>query len=192
MGVNKVIYGSDTLIDLTGDTVTPETVLNGYTAHGKDGERFTGECTFDSDTQDATVAVAEMIKGKTAYARGTKLTGTMPNNGSVVGNITSKDKPFTIAQGYHDGSGTVGISANDKATLIPDNIRDGVTILGVVGTMSDTEGSNPQTKEVNAPLNEDLTVVPDEGYTCLSQVVVKKVPYVESDNSAGGTTVTIG
>lgn len=192
MGVNKVIYGNDTLIDLTGDTVTPETVLEGYTGHGKDGESFTGTCTYDSNTQDATVTVAEMIKDKTAYARGTKLKGTMPNNGSVMGSISTKDGTFNIAQGYHDGSGKVGISATEKAKLISDNIRDGVTILGVTGTMSDTEGSNPQSKEVNAPLNDDLTVVPDTGYTCLSQVVVKKVPYVESDNSAGGTTITIG
>ena len=192
MGVNKVIYGGNTLIDLTGDTVTPDKVLTGFTGHGKDGERFTGKCDFDSNTQDATIAVAEMIEGKTAYARGNKLTGSMPDNGAVAGSITSRDGVFTIAQGYHDGSGKVGISATDKSKLIPNNIRDGVTILGVIGTMSDTEGSNPQTKEVDAPLDENLTVVPDEGYSCLSQVVVKKVPYVESDNSAGGTTVTIG
>ncbi|WP_432334142.1 hypothetical protein [Coprococcus comes] len=30
------------------------------------------------------------------------------------------------------------------------------------------------------------------GYTHLSQVTVEKIPYVESENSAGGTTVTIG
>lgn len=192
MGVNKVVYGGTTLIDLTGDTVTPDKVLSGYTGHGKDGESFTGECDFDSNTQDATVAVAEMIKGKTAYARGAKLTGTMPNNGAVNGYISSKNEAFDIAQGYHDGSGKVAIADTEKAKLIGTNIRDGVTILGVLGTMSDTEGSNPQAKEVASPLNSDLTVLPDDGYTCLSQVVIKKVPYVESENSAGGTTVTIG
>lgn len=192
MGVNKFIYGGQVKFDLTGDTITADKVLAGFTFHGKDGEKGTGSCDFDSNTQDADIAVAEMLKDKTAYARGTKLTGTMPNNASITGTIKTKDGKFTIAQGYHDGSGFVEIDSTEKSKLIASNIRDGVTILGVEGTMSDTEGSNPQAKEVEAPLEEDVTVFPDEGYTCLSQVVIKKVPYVENDNSAGGTTITIG
>ena len=73
MGVSKVVYGGKTLIDLTGDTVTEDKLLKGATAHGKDGEVVTGVCTFDVDSNDATVAVAEVLKGKTAYARGQKL-----------------------------------------------------------------------------------------------------------------------
>ena len=33
MATNKVVYSGRTLIDLTGDTVTEETLLRGYTAH---------------------------------------------------------------------------------------------------------------------------------------------------------------
>lgn len=72
MGINKVVYGGKTLIDLTGDTVTADKLLEGVTAHGKDGEVVTGACTFDVDSNDANAAVAEVLKGKTAYARGTK------------------------------------------------------------------------------------------------------------------------
>lgn len=85
MAVSKVVYGGKTLIDLTGDTVTGDKLLKGATAHGKDGEVVTGVCTFDVDSNDATVAVAEVLKGKTAYARGQKLVGTMPNNGAWFG-----------------------------------------------------------------------------------------------------------
>ena len=42
MAVNQVIYGGETLIDLTGDTVTPEILLKGATAHAANGERITG------------------------------------------------------------------------------------------------------------------------------------------------------
>lgn len=42
MGVNKVEYGSSTLVDLTGDTVTPEALLSGYTAHNAAGEQILG------------------------------------------------------------------------------------------------------------------------------------------------------
>lgn len=40
--VNKVILGSDTVLDLTSDTVTPETLLVGTTAHNAKGEIITG------------------------------------------------------------------------------------------------------------------------------------------------------
>ena len=189
--VNKVIYGGKTLIDLTADTVTADKVLEGITYHDKSGASGTGTCTYDSDTSDATVAVAEILTGKTASARGAKITGTMPNKGSVTGNISAKAQKFTIAQGYHDGSGYVQIASTEQEKLISTNIRQGVTILGVEGSMSGSEGVVAQAKTVT-PTTAVQTVMPDDGYTHLSQVTVNPIPYAESDNSAGGKTVTIG
>lgn len=40
--VNKVVYGNKTLIDLTSDTVTPETLIEGSTAHDKSGAQIVG------------------------------------------------------------------------------------------------------------------------------------------------------
>lgn len=189
--VNKVVYGGTVLIDLTGDTVTADKVLTGYTAHDKSGATITGTCNYDVNSEDATVAVAEILTGKTAYARGSKITGTMPNNGAVTKSISTKTQEVSIAQGYHDGSGKVSISSTEQAKIIPTNIRDGVTILGVTGTMSGTEGARAQAKTVT-PTTKVQNVLPDDGYNYLSQVTVNAIPYVESDNSAGGTTVTIG
>lgn len=189
--VNKVVYGGTVLIDLTGDTVTADKVLTGYTAHDKSGETITGTCEYDVNSEDATVAVAEILTGKTAYARGSKITGTMPNNGAVTKTISTKTQEVSIAQGYHDGSGKVSISSTEQAKIIPTNIRDGVTILGVTGTMSGTEGARAQAKTVT-PTTAVQNILPDDGYNYLSQVTVNAIPYVESDNSAGGTTVTIG
>ena len=191
MARNKIILGDEVLIDLTADSVTPEKMLNGITAHDKAGERITGTCTFDADTQDATVAVAEMLNGKTAYARGAKLTGTMPNKGAVAGTITTKAGKYTVPQGYHDGSGTVQIASSEQAKLIPENIRQGITVLGVQGSMSGTEGANAQEKTITPSMSEQ-TVLPDSGFNYLSLVTVKAIPYVETQNSAGGITVTIG
>ena len=39
---NKIVYGGETLIDLTADTVTPGTLKQGVTAHAADGSRITG------------------------------------------------------------------------------------------------------------------------------------------------------
>ena len=191
MAISKVIYGGQTLIDLTNDTVQKDKILKGYTAHGADGEKLTGTCEYDANTQDATAADTEILSGKTAYVKGTKKTGTMKNNGAVVGKITDKTGKYTVPQGYHDGSGSVEIDSTEQAKLIPNNIRDGVTVLGVLGTMSGSEGIKAQSKSVT-PSAEQQTVLPDSGYTHLTQVTVAPIPYVESDNSAGGKTVTIG
>lgn len=191
MAISKVVYGGNTLIDLTGDTVVADKLLKGYKAHGADGNVINGTCTFDADTQDATATAAEILSGKIAYNKGNKVTGTMKNNGAVNGAISTKSGAYTVPQGYHDGSGKVQIDSNEQAKLIPTNIREGVTILGVAGAMSPQEGEKAQSKTVT-PSAVKQTIVPDTGYTCLSSVTVNAIPYTESDNSAGGKTVTIG
>ena len=97
--VNKVVYGGKVLIDLTGDTVTPGTLLTGTTAHDKSGAAITG-------------------------------------------------------------------------------------------TMEASEAVNAQERSVT-PSGEEQVVLPEEGYDFLSKVTVAAVPYAESENDAGGVTVTI-
>lgn len=189
MAVNKVIYGTKTLIDLTPDTVSADKVLSGITAHDKSGEVITGTCDFDSNTQDATAAVAEVLEGKTAYVRGQKLTGTMPNRAAAKGVISTVSGQYSIQNGFHDGSGKVSIDPTEQEKIIPANIKTGVDILGVTGTYTG-EAAEAQSKTV-APTVEGQTVLPDEGYDFLSSVTVQAIPYNESDNPAGGKTVTI-
>ena len=188
---SKVIFNGDVLMDLTGDTVTADKLLKGITAHGKDGAPITGTCDWDAATGDATAAAAEILTGKTAYVKGKKVTGTMPNRGAVAGKISTKAGAYTVPQGYHDGSGKVAIDSTEQAKLIPTNIREGVTVLGVEGTMSGSENMKPQSKSVT-PKASAQTVLPDEDYNCLSQVEVAAIPYAVSDNTSGGKTVTIG
>ena len=99
MANSKIIFGGEVLIDLTADTVTQDKVLSGVTFHDKKGDTLEGTCSYDSDTSEDTAAVAEILAGKTAHARGRELTGTMPNNGAASGTIASKDGEYTIAQG---------------------------------------------------------------------------------------------
>lgn len=190
MAINKLVLGTDVKFDLTADTVTEDKLLKGVTAHDKSGEVVTGTCEFDVNSQDATAAVAEILLGKTAYARSAKLVGTMPNQGAVAGEIAGKAGQYTIPMGFHDGGGKVGIATAEQEKIIPGNIKQGITLLGVEGAYSG-EAIQAQSKTVT-PTMTVQTVQPDEGYDYLASVTVQAIPVTETPNSAGGTTIIIG
>lgn len=189
MAVNKVIYGNTTLIDLTSDTITASDLASGKTAHDKSGAVITGTNTYDADTSDADAVASEILNTKTAYVNGSKVTGTMPNRGSHDIELSDLNGE-TIPAGYHDGSGTADIDSTEKAKIIAGNIKDGVTILGVLGTYTG-EGVTAQTKSAT-PYTTAQTILPDSGYDYLAEVDIAAIAYTEVDNPAGGKTVTIG
>lgn len=189
--VNKVIYGGDTLIDLTPDQVTRNDVLEGVTFHLPSGEPTTGLCTYDADTSGATAVASEILSGETAFVNGVEVTGTMPNRGAVSGTISSVNQVYTIQQGFHDGSGNVQIDATEQAKIIASNILQGVTILGVTGNVSPSSDIQIEASKTATPTSSQQTILPTSGYDALAQVVVEAVPYTETDNAQGGKTVTI-
>jgi len=189
--VNKVIVNGVTKIDLTGDTVSASSLLRGVTAHDKSGSPITGSCTYDSDTSSATASAAEILSTKTAYVVGAKVTGSMANNGSANGTISTKTGQYTIAAGYHDGGGKVSISSTEQAKIIATNIRSGITILGVTGTMSGTESVNAENITITPTFASQIKT-PSSGYNYISQVTVNPIPVTEAENEQGGYTLTIG
>lgn len=191
--VNKVIYGGDTLIDLTQDDVTRASVANGIKFHLPTGEATTGTNTYDANTSDATAVAAEILATKTAYVNGSKVIGTMTNRGSVTGTITTVAGEYTVPSGYHDGSGKVSISSTEQAKLIAENIRSGVTILGVEGSMSGSESVKATAASVT-PYTTSQTITPTDlgDYNSITQINVAAIAFTETDNPSGGKTVTIG
>ena len=233
--VNQVGLADGTiLIDLTTDTAEAADVLTGKYFHLKTGQRVQGSCTFDSNTTDADASASEILSGKTAYVNKNKITGSMTNNGAVSGTISTKAGTYTVPAGYHSGLGTVQISSTEQAKIIAENIRQGVTILGVEGSMSGTESVKSGAANVT-PYLTSQTVLPSDVYihvaagtefeankyyalvsgtytvlttkpadwdtdptvyyeqcNYISQVNVAAITITESDNAAGGKTVTIG
>lgn len=188
--VNKVVYDGNTLIDLTSDTVAPAYILEGYTAHDKSGAPIEGSCDFDSNTTDANAVAAEILTGKTAYVNKVKVTGNMANRGSS--NVTVTGKTGTsIPAGYYDGSGKAVLDSTSSTNLIASNIRQGVTILGVEGSMSAEDTLTVGAATATPKATQQVITAASLDFDYITQVTVNAIPYTESDNSAGGKTVTI-
>lgn len=184
-----VLANGEVLIDLTQDDVKEEHVQSGIYFHDKSGARKKGTNTKTVDASSVTAEASEVLAGRT-FGKGNEVqTGTMPDNSGNTIEITNKEGT-SIPKGYTDGSSVAKISDSDSAKLIPGNIKEGVTILGVEGTYGDDDISS-QSKDVT-PTFEDQTIVPDDGFSFLTSVTVGAIPVERRDNEAGGVTVTIG
>lgn len=190
----KVMLADGTvLMDLTGDDVTESDVASGKTFHKRDGSPAIGTNTKDADTSDGTVIAAEVLDGEIAYSDGQRIVGTMPNRGAQQIKIADKNTPVAIQNGFHDGSGNATIADAEKAKLIPENIRQGITILGVEGEMSGSEDIQAVALAATPYLTPQTIYPRDKGnYNYFSQVSIAAIPITYTDNAAGGKTVTIG
>lgn len=137
---------------------TPAHILNGITAYSGGG-KMTGTIplktaqTFSPSTSTQTITAGQYLSGTqtinpvvgTAYtgvvvdgytfnsSSGVNLSGTMPNRGAIASTITTQGGQYTVPQGYHWGTGKVTASF---ANLSAGNIKSGVNVGGVVGTLS--------------------------------------------------------
>ena len=203
MGISRVKYNGQTLIDISSNTVNKEVLLKGYTSHDSNGDPVTGECEFDMKTTEFTASAKDIRKGLTAGVNKQTITGDMDEHLAEEHTISTKEGVFEIPEGYHDGNGTVIIDPSAVSQLKKENIRLNVEILGVKGEMTGTEGENcspaitvdaPLGTE-NAPLGQDDLIIQPEGdYTCFNKVTVRAVPYTTKDNTASnkGIWVEIG
>lgn len=87
------------------------------------------------DTAGADFTAADLLTGKTGFGSTGSISGSMSNNGSTSGTISTKAGTVTIPAGYTSG-GTVSISSTEQAKIIASNIKSGVTILGQAGSLA--------------------------------------------------------
>lgn len=87
------------------------------------------------DTTAADIESGDVLTGKVGFGASGSVSGSMANNGSTSGTISTKAGTVTIPAGYTSG-GTVQISSTEQAKVVASNIKSGVTLLGVAGTLS--------------------------------------------------------
>lgn len=108
------------------------------------------------------------------------------------GTISTKTGTVNIPAGYYDGTGNVSISSTEQAKIIADNIKQGISILGVTGTYQGA-GAKLQSKTVT-PSDDQQSVTADAGYDGLSQVTVNAIPdaYIKKSGTATAADVLSG
>lgn len=121
MSINKVVINDVEKLNLTADTITAAQVPNGVTFHNKAGEQLTGSAALYSSASNAAENTQPFVGEITTIndASGMDMFGAV-----------------SVPKGFHDGSTYVGLEETSRnAILNANNIRKGVSILGVEGTL---------------------------------------------------------
>ena len=206
MAVNKVVYGTTVLVDLTGDTVTADKLLKGATAHDASGEQVTGThvCSGGLDTSDATATANDIAKDKTAYVGGEKVTGslTLANSLTFSSAVASWDSQNSnlMLSGTNPircivpakGTSKMYCTGDKLGDAAASDVAEGKTFtssagLKVTGT---AKASVPtlQAKTVT-PSAAEQTVTPDSSYDGLSSVTVEGDANLVPGNIKSGVSI---
>lgn len=182
MGVNKVVYSNTTLIDLTGDTVTADTLAEGVVAHDKRGERIVGTMVATGGTSENYITeVGVMIDGEPVTIR---------DDGSRLTTVVNEDESIVETRTFLDGTTATKTTVfNDDDTVTETTVANGETSTKVT-TFTDfgmitmnTDNGNQTHKGETEPdasfgINGDV-------FICKVEEEIPEVTFVEYIESSG-------
>lgn len=166
MGVSRVDFGGETLVDLTGDTVTQQSLLSGYSAHNKAGELIEGLAAIPT-VGNGTVTIKQNGASKGTFA--------MNQSGNTTIELTDNNTTYGAATQSANGLMT---SADKKkldgltSTTSLAVTQQGMSVLdGTVGKVLDDKIA-----EINNKLNGcSLEQVGEDFYIVGADSVRKKL-----------------
>ena len=166
MGVNVVIFGDSTLVDLREDTVTPETLFLGETAHGKDGNPVVGTFTIEDEINEQDSLIEQIraaLQGKAAGSGDAPVirslsvtkngTFTAPDGvdgySPVVVDVPIPEVPDSVAQATPvitvSSSGLITAKATQEGGLVSAGTKSATKQLTTKGATTITPGASAQT-----------------------------------------------
>lgn len=113
------------------------------------------------DVTNVDATAGDVLYGKTIVAAdGTEITGSMTNNGAVSKTLdaTTSNQSYTVPAGYHNGSGTVAITLEEKSatptassqniTPTTGKVLSKVTVAAIPSKYGDTTGDDATSADI--------------------------------------------